>query len=46
MRTARRCQLKKAGQAEPHTHDWVCYWDDGSGQLEALLARLLNGHPK
>ena len=27
-------------------NDWVCYWEDGSNQLEALLARLLNGQPK
>lgn len=24
-------------------HDWVCYFDDDSDQLQALLARLLNG---
>lgn len=23
-------------------HDWVCYFDDDSDQLQALLARLLN----
>lgn len=27
-------------------NDWVCYYDDDSNQLEALLARLLDGRPK
>ena len=26
-------------------NDWVCYYDDGSNQLEALLARLLSRTP-
>jgi hypothetical protein len=27
-------------------NDWVCYYDDDSNQLEALLARLLSRLPK
>jgi response regulator RpfG family c-di-GMP phosphodiesterase len=26
-------------------NDWICYYDEGSDQLRALLARLLNNHP-